>query len=664
MKEFTSVIREDLDVGMRNVEWAPVNSKPPTILQNMRSLGKGYGVQPIEALPTPIDLAAAGITIAHPFPQLIRGREVTLLCDATAIYKVNESTWALTLVDLYDAYASGAQNLTNGDFTGSAGSWTLGVGWSYASNSISHGAGLTGTAVQVAGSLALAFTTGHLYEVQFQMTVDPGALLATGTGIRVSVGSTSSNWYNATGSYRVILSAAGTLDFTIEASAAYSGSVDAVSVKEIKAATITSDVAWHFVDMGNKWLLFNATSVVFGIVNGYTRVESSVPVRTGCYHRGRVLLGGFTAASAVQGWTDLYNSGITKAQQRLAITGYNETFRDNVVSWSSIGGGDVFWIFYPFFGQYGFFGMTDSLWGTDIFTYGHEAYFDTIQRNEAGFMPMETQGRIRAMVPIDKHVIVYSNDGVHALTLASEPLPTYGLKRLKKFGIASRGAAAGNDEVQIMINTRGDLWVIDKGLNMRLLGFSEYLSPMLGKSINISYDESLDLFFISDGVVCYTWSTYGGFAGPDYQVPTSVVFIDGGSVAIEVPDLTLGDCVLCSDVYDFGLRSVKKIESLKVGVNNVALYAGVQYSAYVAIDYRYSTADAFVTSSWRALNREGVGYIGLCGVEFRFRVKWAWNPFVAAPSQKLSYITVEWKVNDKRTIRGIYSTPDAAAAAG
>ncbi len=64
-----------------------------------------WGARPYEAITVPIsgaELTANGVTIAHPFPQMFRGKGVTLLCDDTKIFTVDETTFTLTLISTFD----------------------------------------------------------------------------------------------------------------------------------------------------------------------------------------------------------------------------------------------------------------------------------------------------------------------------------------------------------------------------------------------------------------------------------------------------------------------------------------------------------------------------------------------------------------------------------
>ena len=60
-----------------------------------------FGLLPYELIPDPFlsgEFSSNSITISHPFPQVFRGDNITLLADATKIYSVDESDWSLTLL--------------------------------------------------------------------------------------------------------------------------------------------------------------------------------------------------------------------------------------------------------------------------------------------------------------------------------------------------------------------------------------------------------------------------------------------------------------------------------------------------------------------------------------------------------------------------------------
>lgn len=91
--------------GLRPNNRMPRNSQYFTTLQNIRV--RPEGLVAYDAVTQPVstaDLTSASVTIAFPFPQLFRGKWVTLLADETKLFTVNESTWAITQVTTYDLY--------------------------------------------------------------------------------------------------------------------------------------------------------------------------------------------------------------------------------------------------------------------------------------------------------------------------------------------------------------------------------------------------------------------------------------------------------------------------------------------------------------------------------------------------------------------------------
>ena len=67
------------------------------------------------------------------------------------------------------------------------------------------------------------------------------------------------------------------------------------SPNESPDGSITSGGIWHFADAGNFWMLFNGITVVFNIPGDRVYATDSVRINSGCYHRGRVIFGGFDA---------------------------------------------------------------------------------------------------------------------------------------------------------------------------------------------------------------------------------------------------------------------------------------------------------------------------------------------------------------------------------
>lgn len=77
----------------------------------------------------PDDPFSGAVSVSWPFPQLFRGRSVTLLCEQTTIYEVDESDWSRSEITTYDMADEGStKNIPSGStwqFVDMGKSWCL-----------------------------------------------------------------------------------------------------------------------------------------------------------------------------------------------------------------------------------------------------------------------------------------------------------------------------------------------------------------------------------------------------------------------------------------------------------------------------------------------------------------------------------------------------------
>ena len=106
MREFSFRLEKELELGLRRDERAKKNHIGLLECMGLKPIS-GIGLVPYEPITCPFSsatLAAAGITIAFPFPQLFRGTVITLLCTSNKVFEVDETDWTLTQLTTYDAY--------------------------------------------------------------------------------------------------------------------------------------------------------------------------------------------------------------------------------------------------------------------------------------------------------------------------------------------------------------------------------------------------------------------------------------------------------------------------------------------------------------------------------------------------------------------------------
>ncbi len=123
MREFTIPFGRQISRGLRPDDRMPRNSMYLTKCQNIRPIRVG-GLPTLSTF-TPIGYPTGiqDVSVSHPHPQIFKGREVTLLADATTLYSIDEAeqtapteTWRETQITTYDsANTSNTKAITNTD---------------------------------------------------------------------------------------------------------------------------------------------------------------------------------------------------------------------------------------------------------------------------------------------------------------------------------------------------------------------------------------------------------------------------------------------------------------------------------------------------------------------------------------------------------------------
>lgn len=395
---------------------------------------------------------------------------------------------------------------------------------------------------------------------------------------------------------------------------------------------------WHFADFWKTWVLFNGSCLIFKqampLPTGLTPrliVIDDTRVETGCAFKGRLMMGGFEPENFwYQLWQTIreeWAAGFPGNWQSI------ETVGENFVFWSSIGGGDAFYLFLAEIAMSG-------TMGDDIGYNSSNPIWDTfLKRNEWGLMPMPWQGKVRCMKPLGDAVMVYGDDGISALIPASSPTPTFGLKHILNVGIASRGAVGGDDSEHLFIDNGGSAWTISGDLVAKRLGYQHHIASFSPANIIVAFNPHRKHFTISDEYHGLLVSK-NGMSRPT-QIVSSMFYVDGMLIGTRA-DTGIPGLQLTTEAFDMGLRGIKRIEAIELGTDADA-------NMNVAVMYRYKKYEPFEISDWVEVNDEGNAYIGMCGVEFKILINCN-----SSSNISLDYVGVRWKLMDKRMIRGLY----------
>lgn len=411
--------------------------------------------------------------------------------------------------------------------------------------------------------------------------------------------------------------------------------------------SIPTGGAWQMLDAHDTWMLMNGSCVIFkaGIdaVRGRSNevyLQSDVHIETGCLYKGRGLLAGFDedqfwSKDWLAFWDEqssTYNLGISR----------DMPFKDNFIWWSTIGGGDLLWMFFP---EMYMRGVTETAEGH---TPCRPYIFDLLERNECGFAPATFSGRVRLLLPIGEGVLAYGDNGVTYLQAVSEPVPTMARRHISYIGTAGGAAGAGNLQQHVYADGNGCLWHITADLNVTKLGYEEYIQPLVAEGIVITYQEQHERFVISGSSETYLLNK-NGLSKIDQRVTSCFVY--GGVDYGLSSDLGYDNSQLrlVTDTFDMGNRAIKQIRSVEVHLNDTQAW-------FVCIQYRMNKADVFKQSAWRQINKEGWAVIPCTGTEFRVALYCADYSEAEPPDN----IVVKWQMSDKRNVRGSYAGATSA----
>jgi hypothetical protein len=227
--------------------------------------------------------------------------------------------------------------------------------------------------------------------------------------------------------------------------------------------------------------------------------------------------------------------------------------------------------------------------------------------NVAGERPLDWPGWIYDLRKLGNKVIAYGENGVSILTPSDK---YYGLETIYRIGLHSPQAVTGTDAVHYFIDRKGQLWKLEKTLE--LLDYSEFFST-LGDLI-MSYDVENDLIYICDGTSGYIYSPKSRSLGSGPVNVTGIGTKDGALYVASAGTILTPTFELCTDIYDMGTRRFKTIQSIDVGTD-------LTETMEASIDYRVSNRVAFSSLNWTPVSLEGVAPLYCYGLEFRFRLR-------------------------------------------
>lgn len=640
MKTLNFTIDKALVAGQHTESIGARNRDVLQTLKNMRPTE--YGA----AFNKPINTSIPSVPSTNwPYPNLFKGRGVTILADDQAIYEMDESDLSLSALTVYKASSANnpsTESVTDGDFS-SAANWTLNSGWSISGgvltgSSVSSGA----TALQPNVNQASPIAANKLYQVTYTINS------ITSGSVYVNVGGAAGTSRTQAGTYteELYTSAASTIFFNTLSN--FSGEIDNLSVKIIEEATIPAGGgAWHFAEFKGIWFLFKEGCVITKVpyLAGYRPVAiidsiDDFTCNTGENFNNRLFLGGITADTllATTDWEDAWRTWVQNSHDWSdEVTHEDIELGPNTVMYSTRVGGDAYSPFIFELALLGFPYLSDS----DTVAALKANYIDWIKKGEIGFVPLPHQGAVQRLKRLGNRVIAYCTDGVSAITPREDR--GFRVQEVHSTGIASRSAVSGDNTGHLFLDTNNILWEIGPdGSKNRVCGagtFNDMVSNESTNPIVSSYDPEEGEHYICSDQEGYIRTRTG--IGEITILPTSLIVNGSGLVGV-VEDLGDGDLELLTETFDMGLRSLKTVHTIAIGFTDIA-------NLSLSLDYKYDSSTTWRTSRTYAVNNENVTVPIVTANDFRIRLTGT-----PGPNAKIDYIGVEFQVDDKRNIRSVY----------
>jgi len=378
--------------------------------------------------------------------------------------------------------------------------------------------------------------------------------------------------------------------FRLLADSAKIYTLDGSWAKTLRQSGLSTDDIWDFMDFGDYWVLLNGAVIAFYNVSGatYSSMASSSTfprITTGTAFKGR-LVGGNVKTS------------------------WHDTDTGSVV-WSKIGSVD----------------------------------FTPDKQNTAGYWRTPFDGDVKRVMTLNDVVMVYCENGIVKMTpKLIGNTATFGFEVITGVGIAAKGGAGGNDKKHVFVDQENFLWRVEGNGQLEKLGYQADMDDLTAANIVVSYDAGRDEFYIADGSTGYLLTQWG--LSQVRQVVGSVQYVDGDSAG-SYSQASGDDFLLTTDDLDFGVRGMKTIESLSLGMDDDG-------TVEARVLYRYDKADSFSNGIWQPVNKEGVVHIGVTAPEFRIALKSS-----VYTNVNIDYITAHVKFGDNRYKRGIGGTSNA-----
>lgn len=263
--------------------------------------------------------------------------------------------------------------------------------------------------------------------------------------------------------------------------------------------------------------------------------------------------------------------------------------------------------------------------------------------NEVGWAPMPWQGKVLALKPLGKEIVVYGSNGVAKLVPQKDPVPTYGVGEFGDIGLLNRNCLAGGLNNHLFISTDYNLYFIEperalsaEGKAPKKIGYKHFMQQL--NDPIITFDPTYSQWWIGDRERCFV---YTGQALSEVNVtPTWLNRLDGRLLGFVYPHGSI-NAVIETSALNLGSRGIKTLMNIEVDAESTSILHG---TCSWKSDYQKN----FKINKRIRLDPRGAFFPVLSGTEFKVKIE--------AEDFRNFALTKMWlhyKTTDKTFARGV-----------
>lgn len=276
--------------------------------------------------------------------------------------------------------------------------------------------------------------------------------------------------------------------------------------------------------------------------------------------------------------------------------------------------------------------------------------------NEVGWAPMMWQGKILALRPLLKEIVVYGTNGIAKLSPQKDPVTTYGVQDFGDIGLLSDRCVDGDYTHHLFLGNDYNLYLVEperalsqEGREPKRLGYSHLMRSLVDPII--TFDPAYSQWWIGDANKCYVFT--GRALGEVSETPSHLNRLDGRlwgfSQAHGGPK-----AIIETGPITFNSKGIKTLMAVEVD----AELLGTQVLLGQA-SWKSSYQKDFRRGKKIRLDPRGAFFPILAGTEFKLLVE---SP--RYEDFQLSKLWLHYKTTDKTFSRGVVNAGSPAEQRG